>query len=225
MLKKGFTLSELLITLAIVGIVAAIAAPGIVGMMPDKKKMIYMKAYNTLTTLTNDILDDPSLYWTTYDNNGEPNCAGLRCAERPLDNDYGIADAAEKYPRLLASKMNLVSEWEGQGRIGECTSADGIRWQFLTEETNNNDIPGGKEFIVNITIDVNPGNDNDANAENNCTYDPETCTTPERFIFRVDNDGGITAVDRLGQAFLRNPTDMHSVSEDKEVANDLEEID
>ena len=41
MLKKGFTLQELLISMAIIGIVAAVAAPGLIGLMPDKKKSMY----------------------------------------------------------------------------------------------------------------------------------------------------------------------------------------
>ena len=53
MIKKGFTLQELLITLAIIGVVAAIVGPGIVGLMPSKSKAMYLKAYNILTNQTN----------------------------------------------------------------------------------------------------------------------------------------------------------------------------
>ena len=122
MFKKGFTLQELLITLGIIGIVAAIVAPGIVGMMPDQKKAMYMKAYNTLTTLTNDILDDPSLYWTTYDNDGEPNCSGLFCFSSvpagvfpPCDEIYDVIGEqgsvfcgfSTKFPSIFLRKVNI----------------------------------------------------------------------------------------------------------------------
>ena len=42
--KRGFTLSELLIVLAVTGIVAAIILPVIDGLMPDKTKINYLKA-------------------------------------------------------------------------------------------------------------------------------------------------------------------------------------
>ena len=86
MFKKGFTLQELLITLGIIGIVAAITGPAIVGLAPDKSKTMYMKAYNTLLNVTSEIMDDPSLYFPTYSAAGELICSGLYCAEHPNVN-------------------------------------------------------------------------------------------------------------------------------------------
>ena len=238
MFKKGFTLQELLITIGIIGIVAAIVAPGIVGMMPDQKKMMYMKAYNTLTTLTNEILDDPSLYWTTYDNDGEPNCSGLFCFSSvpagvfpPCDEIYDVIGEqgsvfcgfSTKFPSIFLRKVNIngtptsYEASQGESQI-TFTTTDGIFWAFYTRTEINNNVPGDRELVTDITIDVNPNNDN---IRNKCTYS-DICTDPDRFAIRLNNDGSIIAVDPLGQAFLRNPTDMHSISEDKEVANDLD---
>ena len=229
MFKKGFTLQELLISMAIVGIVAAIAAPGIVGMIPDKKKTMYMKAYNTLTTLTNDILDDPSLYWTTYDNDGEPECHGLNCWEEVAVDGGGTyaecnvnwrCSQAHKFSAIFATKVNFNERRFIDDEHIFVRTTDGVTWDFMGStiaDPNNN---GGRRLLrMDVTIDVNPDNDN---AANKCTYS-DGCTDPDLFTFRIDNDGGIIAVDPLGQAFLRNPTDMHSVSEDKEIADDLEE--
>ena len=66
MKKFGFTLSELLITVGIVGVVAALTAPAVSNIMPDKNKMMFMKNYKELTTITEKLLQDPELYYTTY---------------------------------------------------------------------------------------------------------------------------------------------------------------
>ena len=84
MLKKGFTLQELLISLAIIGVVSAVALPSLMSIQPDKSKTMYIKAYNTLTTLTDEILNDPSLYYTIYNSNGIASCSGINCTEPPL---------------------------------------------------------------------------------------------------------------------------------------------
>ena len=233
MFKKGFTLQELLISMAIVGIVAAIAAPGIVGMIPDKKKTMYMKAYNTLTNLTNEILEDTSLYYISYRNDGTASCSGINCTGYPIDNEKfdrafggnwrGDGDSL-KFGYCLASKMNIQEEFGENLDNGDLTmtftSVDGVRWTYDMEDASLS--RDGAMSNQSITIDVNPNNDN---AANKCFYDEDECSDPDLFKFKIDNDGGITAVDRLGQAFLRKPTDMNSGREDKEVANGLEEVD
>ena len=225
MFKKGFTLQELLITIGIIGIVAAIVAPGIVGMMPDQKKMMYMKAYNTLTTLTNEILDDPSLYWTTYDNDGEPNCSGLSCTTIPdeIQDVQGI-QPADKFAYLLARRMNLSQDirrpmGNNNDSIISFTTTDGIIWNIVTRIQNDNDLPGNRRAEVNLIIDL----DDAENAPPECgnAMYSDNCKNPIRFRFLVDNDGGVSAMDALGQAYLQNPTDMHSASKDKEIADEI----
>jgi len=45
MKKLGFTLSEIIVTLCIIGVVAAITAPLIENLVPDKNKMMVLKYY------------------------------------------------------------------------------------------------------------------------------------------------------------------------------------
>lgn len=222
MIKKGFTLQELLITMGIIGIVAALTIPGVISMMPDKNKTMYMKAYNTLTTLTDEILGDSSLYWTNYNAaTGAPTCEGMRCLNIPIDtrinNAFSATDwdeGAKKFGVCLASKLNIKETFGSDiifGTSGDdgvrFTTIDGIQWTY--EPNNIND--------QKITINLNP---TDANATHNCVYS-DNCTNPNQYEFEIDQFGGIQATDALGRAYLENPTDMHSKNQDLSRAKEL----
>ena len=206
MMKKGFTLQELLISLAIVGVVAAITVPGIIGMMPDKKKAMYMKCYSTLTNLTNEILDDPVLYYKN-----EEDCVGLACQASPISEAYPqcsgdwSCSGNSKFPAIFATKVNYTSR-EIAGNNVVIRTADGVSWTFVTA-------PNAERTAISIDLEPDGGH--------NCSYSDD-CKDPDRFNFGLFQDGEIIAVDPLGQAFLRNPTDYHSVKKDKELADTLE---
>lgn len=223
MLKKGFTLQELLISLAVIGVVSAVALPSLMSIQPDKSKTIYMKTYNTLTTLTDEILSDPSLYYTTYKSNGEPNCTGLRCNDPPLTEQFNVFDIngwlsyggsleenENKFALCLASKMNIQESF-GPNLIGsdndvQFTTVDGIRWEFMNSSTD-------------LTINIKP---TDHSNNNPCSYST-TCLKPNEFKFRIDNDGGIRPADALGMAYLQNPMDTRSGATDRNLAAQIVE--
>lgn len=67
-MKKGFTLSEVLITLTILGIVFAITIPVLNNANPDKDKIIYQKAIYSVEEAMKSIMDDSTFklskkYW------------------------------------------------------------------------------------------------------------------------------------------------------------------
>lgn len=100
MKKYGFSLSEILIALAVVGIVAAIITPMSSAILPDKNKIEVLKAYNALSETTQNLLNNSMIY---YDYVGDTNkdsqeaygnyhrykraCQGLGCAQRPYRYD------------------------------------------------------------------------------------------------------------------------------------------
>ena len=79
-MKKGFTLPELLITLGLVGVVAAFALPAISNIMPNQDKIMFLKAYNTVTKFAQEVATNHMYYDPTregYDEDGNYLCQGL----------------------------------------------------------------------------------------------------------------------------------------------------
>lgn len=178
MFKKGFTLAETLISLTIIGVIAALTMPGLLNSRPNKSKAMFLKAYNTLTTQIVDILSDPSLYYTTYDANGNPNCSGLGCTSLPTDPNYSDSkySGKNKFVYLFASRLNLQgSPTESDGEIIFRTM-DGLLWTFQSNSSGS--------FAVLI----------------------ETSKTSH--ALDVDSEGGITPRNPQDYVWLREATSL-----------------
>lgn len=218
MYKKGFTLQELLISLAIVGVVAALVMPMLSSLRPNKTKTTFMKVYNTLTTQTAEILDNSSLYWDEYDEKGVVTKSGLYSTARPQIEPY-MSDANcgtnNKFAAIMAHNLAVIGTptyTAETNSIATFTTTNGVNWRFETSvEKEGTEIIGNK---VDVTVNVNPS---DKSNNNPCLYDT-TCTKPNQFKFRIHNDGGIEPADALGMAYLQNSTDMRLSSDDTDLA-------
>lgn len=220
MKKRGFTLTELLITLGIIGVAAALAAPVVTNIIPDKNKMIYMKNYKELATITQKMLNDPELYQPEYaiagdggyDYDGDgtidfqpgskyPTCVGLGCTQQPTKAGYtatedqnGDYKDSKKYPYLLADFMGSRMQ-----PTGNFITNDNTSWYLESL--------GNGEYRVTIFID-------NSEADGGCSYSEECNKNCRKFIFNVDNHGNVTAGDYLGQAYLLNPVNMNDKKAD-----------
>ena len=118
-MKKAFTLSELIVAIGIVGVIAAMTTPFLSGLFPDGRKIQVLKAYRIISDINAELLSDPSIYQlgTPVNINGTSinNCIGLMCEQRPLNPEFNnaIYEGADKYANLLMTKtlvqkMDLV---------------------------------------------------------------------------------------------------------------------
>ena len=210
MKKKGFTLAELLITMGIIGIVAAILAPSLGNLKPDSDKAKVLKVYNTISKINEEMLNDPSLYAS------DGNCEGFECTDVPDNPEFHnvhIYTSRGKYKCLLIKHLDLAEDitdeelgnsWFGDTEI---TTRDGINMTINTINTTNN-----SEGTM-ITIDT----DSSANSKN-CFYNSSTCPKPDRFRLFVENDGSVVANDPLTKAYINNPKKMNDKKADYDTA-------
>lgn len=95
MKKNGFTLAELMISMTVIGVLAAIAAPTLLNIIPDKNKVKVLKYHAMLDDTINQIFEDESVYhpatmtdgigYTTIKDDLSE-CEGLTCLEQPFEN-------------------------------------------------------------------------------------------------------------------------------------------
>ena len=64
-LKTGFTLAEVLLTMAIIGVVMALLIRTVVRVDPDKDKFLFLKSYHAVEEIMRSSIND----YTKYDQN------------------------------------------------------------------------------------------------------------------------------------------------------------
>ena len=203
MKRKGFTLAEILIALAIVGSVAAISIPMVHRIMPDKDKAIVLKVFKTVNEINDELINDPTMYRFNVD------CQQhiLQCSDRPLnlpDSDT-IHNGNRKYPQLLSERLNLSDTIQANGNTYTFTTSDGVDWSLSGTATNG----------YTLTIDTNNPQRED------CSYNSSSCKNPRKFSFQISNDAIITGSDPLTRAYLLNPDDLSDRNADLKKASEL----
>lgn len=99
MVKKGFSLPEVLISIGIIGILAIVLIPLLTKDNPSKNKVIFRKSYNTLAQIIlNMINDDVNYPAAQFDDNGVPK--GFNYTTSTESNN--------KFCTLIANQLNTV---------------------------------------------------------------------------------------------------------------------
>lgn len=217
----GFTLAECLVTLVIIGVIAALILPMATNLRPNGKKMMYLKAYDTLSESVTSIASNSKLY---------PICREIRdteianCTNYPLFNlnkpidsrfDNNRYSGDQKLCNLLAFAIGAVSENptcssstytfnavtfnnDFNNRIS-FVSGNGMQWMVVpaiessSSELDDNTYNG--VFQTDVYVDVNGSNGP------NCIYSNE-CKNADRFKFIVNANGKIDIADSLGSNYI-----------------------
>lgn len=214
MVKKGFTLAEVMVTLGILGVLAAILIPAIVKTTPDNNKIMFKKAYYTLEGAINTMINDDAAYPAMTDLT-----TGL---ERGFNfTDARLNDTLNKFCFYLSDELNTVpiatsTPCPGVADTGVSTftTSDGIIWNVYIPASDadpNAQFPlNPPQYAVTVTVDVN------GSKTPNCSEDALTnptvsaCATgtePDTFQIGVRYDGklNIPLTDSTATSILADP--------------------
>lgn len=169
---QGFTLSEILIALLVLGIIVAASVPVILNLSPNKNGIMMKKAYYATETVIQALINDSTYYpakdgTVGFDNRDE--------VVSPFDSGKKINGNA-KFPCLFASKLNikddLATVCTGTTSPDTVTTMDGMTWNLQgLQNLGNTSTTNGT-----IEIDVD-GIDNGVSAYNGTTL--KACTSKD----------------------------------------------
>jgi len=208
MKKFGFTLSELIVAMGIVGVLAAITAPILSEIIPNQDKIKVLKAYKTLTDINKELIEDNSLYMT------DGTCEGFNCIQQPLNPAYSDSKYSgdTKYFNLFLDKLNSYSIVQ-QVSKGGCTftTEDGMEWWFLFYAG----YPSQTDFNLRLILNTD-------SSKEGCAYYMD-CKNYNTHIFHIDSYGTvqIPAKDYLTKAYLENPHRLNGKKKDLARAEEL----
>lgn len=186
---KGFTLTELMVAMGVIGILVAVVTPAIMKTRPNKNKMMIKKSFYTAEQIVSTLINDERL----YPDMKEICDRGVAEGEDPtkvycafgFDYDNSVRYEGEtyagntKFADLFASRLNVKTEDE-TNHIYYTT--DGIKWdlsQTVGAWTKGQDTPGkfgdqtNAAGVGKITVDVN------GDEAPNCRESNENCSADD----------------------------------------------
>lgn len=206
--KKAFTLSELLVTLCMMGVLGAVIIPLITKINPSPSKMMFKKEYSVLEKAVSKMINDDTIYPGDLIDSGTGLPRGFNYVTDPTNVSTNANK--NKFCYYLADSLNTLGPQTcpqptngSASGVEFATTTDGATWYIVPRDaTPLNQFPlSGWIYTTKIIIDVN-GKLNAPNCTvdlNSPTFMPAgytansgsaaTCPKPDTFIIGVRYDG------------------------------------
>ena len=218
MKKSGFTLSEMLIALVIIGVVSAITAPVLRGLMPNQNKIMIKRAYNITTNVVKNMIDNTELYSPFSGDSTEMVYKGFDNTESVTYNGKTYSGASKFGDLFLNSigatdistdtcQIDFQSKYTTESSSYTCSygfTKNGVKWYVMN--------PSLSDVAAFIMIDVN------SDKKPNCTQSDDACKSKtngfDRFVVEVMNNGEVLF--NTKDSWAKETIDLQSAVNSKE---------
>lgn len=216
MKKLGFTLSELLVAIGIVAVGAALVAPTVSNIVPDKNKIKVINCFNKINEINQKLLNAPDLYTSKYEYDEDEKDArkliyfgfaddGVPLRYKGDSTNEGAYSGGNKYQSLFSEMLT------SERTTGTINLENGSQIEIVNQTWDRSVKPYLTTIFITFDID---GKDK----SKNCSYDGNKCKKPDIFKFKVDESGNVTAGDPMTDAYLTTIGKSNSQKDDKELA-------
>lgn len=185
---KGFTMTELMVALAVIGIIVAVVTPAIMKTRPNKNKMMIKKTFYTTEQIVSTLINDARLYPdmrelcyvedNSFTEDSDNYCAWGFDYKNDVTFEGETYGGDTKFRDLFVSRLNINNAKTDEANSIYYTT-DGVRWSFIGTldawEPAGSDINQHKGTIL---VDVN-GED-----EPNCTQ--AICNSDDFDMYRIN---------------------------------------
>ena len=207
MFKKGFTLIEILIAMALVGIIVAVLTPNIAKVMPNKKKALFIKAFTRTEMAVSNMINDPEMYPAKYNITAEvgqdPYTVFGLCSDGDvegllkIDNDFRQQNLESKYKFHYYFAQELGSNYVSTDD-GLIKTNDGLIYKIDRTQTGDN----LKRRVKAVEITVNlPKGENELDDIGKIT---------------VLNDGSVECADSKCTNYIEDRFDLKQKDSDED---------
>lgn len=183
---KGFTLTELMVALAVIGILVAVVTPAIVKTRPNKNKMMVKKTFYTTEQIVSSLINDPILYpdMSEICRSGAPDDDDRYCAwgfdyVEGAESEGAIYEDEWKFAALFKDRLNVARN-DQASRVANATpdndaffpvfyTIDGVKWD-LRGTVDGND-PAWEAEMRKV-----------GSFDDNCTGANDSCTSKDNDV-------------------------------------------
>lgn len=159
MKKYAFTLVETLLVFVVIGVLAVLLISAVMGLQPDREKVMFKKAYSIAERTVGELVNDESIY--PYD----PERLGFYYDDDAIvEGTNTVYGGDSKFCMFFARKLNTFADAVFDATNNQCTfeTTDGIHWTVPSKFVQPD------KSAVAIMVDIN--SDKDPNYPN---YTPD----------------------------------------------------
>ena len=151
-MKKGFTLAEALITMAIIGIIMTLSIPAVIQSTNDTKPL-FKKAFSTVEDIVNELINDVSIFPTgQFTNNSF--CNNFFTKLNTIGYDYTTNTCANTYAGIK------IPTGTGTVNVPNAVTSNAMEWYNFQKDFTAAQCP--VELVsmecVSVSVDVNGNN-------------------------------------------------------------------